>query len=135
MKRINTFVFVLLTLVIVTSCGVNKFIPEGEALYTGSEIQMKSDEKVKDLKDVENELNTLLGVQPNSKTLGMYLGLYYHYKAQKEKPGFLTKWLNKKVGEEPVYLSDTNAERVKELLLNRLDNRGFFYSKVQSSID
>lgn len=125
----------LLTLGGVTSCSVNRFIPEGESLYTGSDIEMTSEEKTKDLKDVENELNALLGVQPNSKTLGMYLGLYYHYKAQNEKPGLITKWLNKKIGEEPIYLSDTNPERVKELLLNRLDNRGFFYSKVQSSID
>ena len=47
----------------------------------------------------------------------------------------MNKWLNKKFGEEPVYLSDVNAQRVEELMLNRLDNRGFFYSRVNSEID
>lgn len=117
------------------SCGVARFIPEGEALYTGATIQTTTEEDVKDLKNIRAELNTLLRPQPNSQILGMRLGLYYHYKAQKEKPGFLNKWLNKKLGEEPVYLSEVNNQRVEELLLNRLDNRGFFYSRVQSTVD
>ena len=119
------------------SCSVEKYIPEGEVLYTGATLktEIATDAKIQDLKSVETELNTLLQPQPNSKFLGMRPGLYYYYKAQREKPGFLNKWLNKKFGEEPVYLSQTNPQRVEELILNRLDNRGFFYSQVQSQID
>lgn len=132
-----TSVSILSLLIILSSCSVEKFIPEGEALYTGAELQTKlvTDAEVSDLKSVKTELNSLLGPQPNSQLLGMRLGLYYHYKAEREKPGFLNKWLNKKFGEEPVYLSQTNPERVEELILNRLDNRGFFYSKVESEVD
>ena len=101
------------------SCSVEKYIPEGEVLYTGAELEtnLLTEEKVQDLKKVKAELQTLLQPQPNSSVLGMRLGLYYHYKAQREKPGFLNKWLNKKFGEEPVYLSQANPERVEELIL------------------
>ena len=127
--------FVLFSLV--TACSVNKFIPEGEVLYTGANLDydIATDANIKDLKVVKAELANLLTPQPNSSTLGMRLGLYYHYKSQREKPGFLNTWLNKKFGEEPVYLSDVNPQRVEELILNRLDNRGFFYSEVRSEID
>lgn len=104
-------------------------------MYSGAEIITQADEDTTNIKKVKEELNALLRPQPNSKTLGMRLRLYYHYKAQKEKTGFLIKWLDKKLGEEPVYLSDVNPQRVEELMLNRLENRGFFYSKVVSEID
>ncbi|MBC6997264.1 BamA/TamA family outer membrane protein [Cytophaga sp. FL35] len=129
--------FSLVVLGLLLGCGVEKFIPEGEALYTGADLEtiVVADEKVKDLKKVKTELNSLLQPEPNSSILGMRLGLYYHYKAQKDKPGFFNKWLNKKFGEEPVYLPQVNPERVENLILNRLDNRGFFYSKAASQID
>ncbi|MFS4446519.1 BamA/TamA family outer membrane protein [Maribacter sp. 2307UL18-2] len=114
---------------------MKKFIPEGETLYTGSEISTKSDDDVKDIKKAKQELQTLLRPEPNSTVLGMRLGLYYHYKAQKKKPGFLNKWLNKKFGEKPVYLSDINPQRIEELMANRLDNQGYFYSNIDSKID
>nr|WP_289036960.1 BamA/TamA family outer membrane protein [uncultured Zobellia sp.] len=126
---------ILFCLAIPYGCSVGKYIPEDETLFTGAEITVDSEEEKRALKPVEQELNTLIRPAANSTVLGMRLGLYYHYKAQREKPGFLNKWLNKKFGEEPVYLSDVNTQRIEELMLNRLDNRGFFYSKVSTEID
>ena len=135
-KKILYF-FALFLFLILNSCSVQKFIPEGEVLYSGAELEtnLATDADIKDLKKIKTELNTLLQPEPNTTFLGMRPGLYYHYKAQREKPGFLNKWLNKKFGEDPVYFSKANPERVEELILNRLDNRGFFYSRVQSEID
>ncbi|NNE75553.1 MAG: hypothetical protein HKN31_00595, partial [Pricia sp.] len=137
MNRIPFFLVCLGLLLSTYSCGVEKFIPEDEVLYTGAQLEttLSAEEEVTDLNTLKAELNTLLQPQPNSTFLGMRLGLYYHYKAQKEKPGFLNKWLNKKFGEEPVYLSQTDPQRIENLILNRLDNHGFFYSNVQSEID
>ncbi|MBU2948841.1 BamA/TamA family outer membrane protein [Zobellia uliginosa] len=126
---------VLLCLAVQYACSVGKYIPENEVLFTGAEIKVNSEEEKRALKPVEQELGTVLSPTANSDVLGLRLGLYYHYKAQKKKPGFLYKWLDKKFGEEPVYLSDVNTERMEELMLNRLDNRGFFYSKVSTEID
>ncbi|HCO85964.1 MAG TPA: hypothetical protein DIT95_20890, partial [Arenibacter sp.] len=117
------------------SCGVSKFIPNGEALYTGSKINIEADKDIGNTKKVSQELHTLLEPEPNSKILGIRPGLYFHYKAQKKRPGFLNRWLNKKLGEDPVYLSDVNPQRIEQLMLNRLDNRGYFYSKATSELD
>ncbi|MBM1107177.1 BamA/TamA family outer membrane protein [Aurantibacter crassamenti] len=129
------FSIILLFFLGLYSCSVSKYIPEDEVLYAGSELEIQVDEKKTNVKKVKEDLNLLLQPQENSTVLGMRLGLYYHFKAQKKKPGFLNKWLNKKFGEAPVYLSEVNAQRIEELLLNRLDNRGFFYSKVNSEVD
>lgn len=124
-----------LTIVFLHSCSVSKFIPENETLFTRSAIDITFDKPVENSKKIKEELETLLRPEANTTFLGMRLGLYYHYKAQRKRQGFLTKWFNKKFGEEPVYLSSVNPQRVEELMLNRLDNRGFFYSKVSSKVD
>ena len=137
MKATITYYYTLILLLTASlySCGVSKFIPNGEVLYTGSKINIEADKDIGNTKKVSQELHTLLEPEPNSKILGIRPGLYFHYKAQKKRPGFLNRWLNKKLGEEPVYLSDVNPQRIEQLMLNRLDNRGFFYSKATSELD
>ncbi|MDP5061691.1 MAG: BamA/TamA family outer membrane protein, partial [Maribacter sp.] len=121
-----------LAFLITYSCGIEKYIPEGEQLYTGAELEIISESELKDLKEVKTELFGLIEPYPNTTFLGMKPALFFHYKAQREKPGFLFKFLNKSFGEEPVYFSNVNTERVEELILNRLDNNGFFYSRSTS---
>jgi outer membrane protein insertion porin family len=125
------FVFLLIGL---QSCNVKRFIPEGEQLYTGADIEFEGDTKVSGFSRVESEVEDVLRPEPNSKILGSRLGLLVHYKSQREKPGFLNRFLNKRIGEKPVYLSDINIEQTEKLILNRLENRGFIYSDVVSEI-
>jgi outer membrane protein insertion porin family len=129
--KISVF-FVLSATLAVFSCRVKKYIPEDELLYTGSKIDLTAETKVDHLSDIEEELETVMRPEPNSKILGIRLGLLAHYKAQRKHPGLYYRFLNKKIGEEPVYLSDVNPLRVEELMNNRLENRGFFRSDISS---
>ena len=131
--KIRHIVIPLILIGFFQACSVKKFIPEDEFLYTGADIEIKSDTTIKEKPELLSELNSVLRPKPNAKILGMRPGLYFHYKAQREKPGFINKFLNKKFGEEPVYLSDVELTNTEDLLLNRLENRGFFYSRVNSS--
>lgn len=120
---------------VLQSCGVNKYIPEDEKLYTGATVEIKSDSLIKNQSQLESVLEEALRPKPNKKFLGMRLGLYYYYKMQKENPGFINKFLYKQLGEQkPVYLSDVKPYEVEDILLNRMENRGFFYSEVTSSL-
>ncbi|WP_142786548.1 translocation and assembly module lipoprotein TamL [Changchengzhania lutea] len=119
--------------IIFNACSVKKYIPEDERLYTGAEVTIDSDSIIKNENLLKAELESVLRPEPNGKFLGMYSGLYFYYKNLKEKPGFINRWLYKKFGEEPVYQSDVKPYEVEELLRNRLENRGFFYSQASSS--
>ncbi|MFD0798396.1 BamA/TamA family outer membrane protein [Maribacter chungangensis] len=136
-KSPGIYALVILTVMLLLSqgCGVQRFVPEGELLYGGSDIQLVKNDSIGPTKRVRNELQGLLQPTPNTRILGMKPPLYFHYKAQRERPGFLYKWLGKKFGEEPVYFSDVNTTRMEDLIRNRLDNKGFFYSTVQHKID
>lgn len=113
---------------LIYSCSIEKYIPEGEQLYTGAELELKPESELADNKKIKAELINLIEPNPNTTFFGMKPALFFHYKAQRKKPGFFYKFLNKSFGEEPVYFSDVNPEYVEELILNRLDNNGFFYS-------
>ncbi len=117
------------------SCSVQKFIPEDELLFTKAEVEIKSDSIINNQTFLKTELEAALRPTPNKKFLGMYPGLYYYYKVQREKPGFLNKWFYKKIGEKPVYKSDVKPYEVEDILLNRLENRGFFYSEATSEFE
>ncbi|WP_178990559.1 translocation and assembly module lipoprotein TamL [Winogradskyella schleiferi] len=117
------------------SCSIRKYIPENERLYTGATIEIDADSTVQNLEDLKSELETVLRPEPNSKFLGVRPGLYFYYKNQKEKPGFINRWLFKQVGEKPVYQSDVETFEVEEILRNRLENNGFFYSTASSSFE
>ncbi|QYA26487.1 BamA/TamA family outer membrane protein [Gramella sp. MT6] len=123
---------IIIFLIFIQACSVEKFIPDDELLYTGAEIEFESDSTIVNKPALTTELNKVLRPEPNSKFLGMRPGLYFYYKAQREKPGFINKFLNKKIGEEPVYLSDVNLNNTEDILINRLENRGYFYSRVSS---
>ena len=123
-----------ITLVLLQSCSVQKFIPEDKLLYTGAELELISDDEIANKKDLKTQLQSLITPEPNGKFLGTRWGLYFHYKAQKENPGFINKFLNRKFGEEPVYLSDVDPFKTEELIKNRLENRGYFYSSADSRI-
>ena len=132
LKHITTITLLGLLLY---SCSITKYIPEGERLYTGATIEIDADSSVQKVDELKAELQTVLRPEPNSKFLGMRPGLYYYYKNQKEKPGFIKRWLFKQIGEKPVYQSDVKTFEVEDILRNRLENNGFFYSTASSSFE
>jgi len=134
-KYIIKSVLVMGAFFALNGCSISKYIPEGEKLYTGAELSIEIVDSIQNIAETRKELQALLKPKPNATFLGMRSSLYFHYKAQKEKPGFMYRWLDKKFGAEPVYFSDVNPERMKDLMLNRLDNKGFFYSSAQHDID
>src|SRR5690606_38135656 len=129
-----SFLIVLsIALTALTSCSVQKYIPEEEYLYTGAELDIEKDENVKEIKKVESELENVLRPEPNSQFMGVRWGLYFHYNAQ-DNPSYITRFLDKKMGVEPVYESQVHLQHIEKVLNNRLENQGFFLSDVTSEV-
>lgn len=136
MKRISTYSFYVVFLgILLYSCSITKYIPEGERLYTGAKVEIENDTTVENKDELITHLESVLRPEPNSKLLGMRPSLYYYYRNQKENPGFITRWLYKKIGEKPVYQSDVETYEVENILRNRLENSGYFYSSATSSFE
>ncbi|MDQ7918075.1 BamA/TamA family outer membrane protein [Mesonia sp. MT50] len=135
--KINySFVFIaVILLMVLNACAVKKYVPEGEFLYRGAKINIEDTLEVKNKPELQAELDNLLYPQPNAKFLGLYPGLHYYYIGQKEKPGFINRFLSKKLGEEPVYMSDVDVNGTEDIIENRLENNGFFSSRITSAVE
>jgi outer membrane protein assembly factor BamA len=124
-----------LILILVYGCAVKKYIPDDELLYTGANLNIEVDSTVtiEDKAALKTELLKVLAPEPNATFLGLRPGLHYYYRIHKDSAGFIAKFWNKRIGEKPVYLSDVDAQVTIDILRNRLQNRGFFFSDVSSS--
>ena len=132
--RQNNIIFTsfLMLLLFLASCSIQKYIPEGELLYKEGAVVLVSDTTIKDRDALDEVLTEVLRPKPNKSFLSMHPSLYYHYKVEQGKAGFLIRWLNKKYGEAPIYLSDVKTIEIEKVLYNRLNNRGFFYAKINT---
>jgi len=134
MNKLKTPLF-LICIALLNSCAVKKYIPEDTYLYTKGEANLESEHKIEDEKYIQEQVDEVLFPEPNAAFWGFRPGLHFYYKAQRDKPGIINKFLNKKIGEEPVYFDEVNIDNTKEVLVNRLENLGYFNSAVTHEIN
>lgn len=135
LKRYTTVLAGMLLLLSLNACNVKKYIPADQKLYTGAEVKLKAEEGIKGKNQLQYAIEEVIEPSPNKKIFGIRYGLYFHYKAQQPGAGKIIQNLNKRFGEEPVYLSSVNLQHTEGIINNRCENRGFFYSRISSTIE
>ena len=115
-----------------TACSNTKYVPRGETLYIGSKIKYVSqDSSAKSQKAVlKEELKGIILPKPNGKILGLRIKLWFYNIAGKPTGKGLRYLIRNKLGEPPVYASTVNFEKNRTIMINRLENRGYFKGHV-----
>ncbi|MCB2378499.1 outer membrane protein assembly factor [Hymenobacter sp. BT635] len=116
-----------------SGCSGTKYIPEGARLYTGSTVKIKSEVAVPNEAVLQTELEGVITPKPNASILGLRPKLYFWHLGEGKTKG-LGKWLANKYGERPVLISEVDTQKVKRLMVNRLNNNGYFTPSVGSKI-
>lgn len=129
--RCNTIFPILLLLSLLASCSTLKHLPEGEQLFGGTDLELRSTLPIENEAQLREELDQLVYPRPNSRLFGQYYGLYIHQRAQAEKGRWMAKRLNKRFGEAPVLMSQLSTSKIEQLMENRLENRGYFSYKIE----
>jgi outer membrane protein assembly factor BamA len=123
----------LLSLLFFASCSGLKYIPEGQKLYTGSKVTIEAPTKLRNQPALQTELTDLIRPQPNSSILGQRPKLYFwHLGLGKEKG--LKHFLADKLGEAPVLLTQAQPANTRSLMVNRLQNHGYFHGAASSEV-
>ena len=115
------------------SCSNLKYLPAGDALYTGAKVTVKDTGRLrpKRRKALQEQMESLVRPKPNSKILGMRLRLTaYNIAGHPKKEKSPRGWLKNKVGEPPVLLSDVDLQRNIQVLQSAMENSGFFRDSV-----
>ncbi|WP_205500125.1 translocation and assembly module lipoprotein TamL [Rufibacter psychrotolerans] len=125
-----------LLLSFLTGCSSTKSVPQGDYLYIGGDITVKSTNPDTDTKALETELGAAIRPQPNVSFLGMRpkLWIYNAMGGTRERKG-LANWIKTRLGEPPVLLSEAHPDRVQGQMMNRLYNKGYFAPTLEHQID
>lgn len=118
------------------SCSTTRKLPPNEKLYIGATV--KIDDKnnaVKKEKELEDELKGLLRPKPNTNILGIRYKLMFYNMIDtvRHKKG-LGNFIKNKLGEPPVLFSNVSVDANNKILVNRLENRGYFKTRSSAEI-
>jgi outer membrane protein insertion porin family len=130
------FLLYAITLLL-ASCSNTKHLPPGDSLFVGGRVTVKDKEVPRrERKVIATDLKDAIKPTPNRKTLGVRLKLsIYNLAGEPKKNKGFKYWLRTKVGEPPVLTSQFDMEANRKLMVNILENRGFFYPKVNGTTE
>lgn len=112
------------------SCNPTKRVPEGEFLLSSNRVKTDNISLDKD------ELLTVLKQRPNRKILKTYRFYLHAYNAARvfKDSSRIRNWLETSVGEEPVLLDTTLAEKSASQLKILMRNKGYYNAEVLKTI-
>ncbi|QQL48249.1 translocation and assembly module lipoprotein TamL [Mucilaginibacter ginkgonis] len=112
------------------ACSNTKYLPKGEKLYTGGQVDIKNNDITKNETTIlKGDLEGLLRPKPNGSFLGLRPKLYLWNITQTKKKKGLKAWLHKQ-GEPPVLVSSVDLNANSQILTNRLQNVSYFQASV-----
>jgi outer membrane protein insertion porin family len=120
------------------ACSNTKHIPKNDRLFRGSKVVIHDNEATrKEKKVLKNDLAGIVRPRPNTKFLGfrLKLSLYNLAGGDPGKKKGIRNWLRNKVGEPPVLASSVHLDVNRNLMVNLLQNRGFFHATARARFD
>ncbi len=133
-RVLQRLVYAGLVLWLLQSCTALKLVPDDRVLYTGSEIDLVPEGRIRAKKRIKELLDANILPKPNTTILGMRPGLWFFYKAGNPDKKGLRRFMKTKLGQTPVYMTDIEDEHIAQVLEAHLVNNGFFNSKVTSEV-
>lgn len=129
MQRLIRTILILLSLLIMSSCSIRKYVPEGKSLLLKNKIKIAENYDELNRSDISKHLTQdampqLFGWMP-------MVNVYYRTEHKTDRKFY--KWVNEKIGNEPVYFSESSTLESKREIEAYLNDIGFFKSKVETS--
>lgn len=144
LKHYSITPLLLITIVLlVGSCSVAKYIPEGELFYAGIKkitYENKDETYLDNSKLARKDMEDVLSYKPNNSFLSsasVRLPVSYpfyinaHYAHSKD---FFGRWLYKTLGETPILISDVNPSLRATIAQQILAEYGYFHSTVTPNV-
>ena len=133
----RNIIFLCFMLLVFAGCNTIKYLPPAEKYLDGAKVVVNSKEPVEGESELNSELSELLRPQPNTAVFGLRFGVWAYFRGPKKNKAdtsAINKFILKKYAIKPSYLSDVDTSKTKELINNRLENRGFFYSRIRAEV-
>lgn len=114
----------LALLLLASSCNPAKHLADGEYLLVKNKVDISNPHK----KVSQSDVASLIAQKPNDKLFGIFqFKLWVHYSFDKG-------WLHRELGQPPAKLDLSLVKESRKRISQYLNNTGFFYSAVDTSI-
>ncbi len=134
MRIKREFVFLVLALMsIMLACSPSRYLQEGDNLYTGARVKVNAQSGEKVPAGLTDALEAVIAPRPNRQIFGWRHRLFLYSLASKDSKKKLAVKLREQWGEPPVTTENLNPEYTLGLLLNRLQNKGYFSPEINYS--
>ncbi len=138
MRKYSHIVFVFLVSIMLTACNVRKYIPQGEKLYSGARVEMRSTDSsaLKVPADIKLSVEEMIRPKPNTQLFGhpFKVGFYYLFGEPRSEKGFKNR-IRKNLGEKPVLITQLMVEKNVQMIRQYLDAKGYFRSGIRGYLE
>lgn len=126
-----------LVCVMLGSCSVKRYIPEGQGLYVGSKVNVEADSIAKpNISGLEANLEAIVKPAPNKTIFGFPWKVWFYYWIGEPKDeGGIRSWFRRKLGEPPVIATQRVVDINAANMAGYLDNQGFYRSTAKGKLN
>ncbi|MCH8546124.1 MAG: BamA/TamA family outer membrane protein [Cryomorphaceae bacterium] len=129
----KTTIRTLIFLFILSGCNSLRYVPDDKYLLDEYRLEWNSESvRSSERRTIHRALEEALSPDPNGTFLGMRPGLWARLRTEQDKGKWITRYINKRFGERPVYVENISIERIKSILANRLENNGLFFYDIKT---
>lgn len=105
MQRLVRTTLILLSLLVMSSCSIRRYVPEGKSLLLRNKIEIT--ENYKELRRPDISKHVAQDAMP--QLLGWMPMVNVYYRTEKKTDKKFYKWVNENIGNEPVYYNETST--------------------------
>lgn len=132
MRKIGRHITLLfLIAVVLSSCGVNRYIPEGKNFLKKNKIEIED----KDVEFTKSDVSSYITQQPFKSQFPYRFSLWLYYTTENNSGHGFKHWLNEHIAKKPEYFDASEINISARQIEQYLDNRGYFKSKVTTKTD
>ena len=128
MRLTKLTVFLLFVILFIQSCGVRRYIGEGQYLLRNVKVKESNS-------DLKGALEPYIRQEPNSRFAGLFpFKLWFYALADRGNENKIKWWMKNKLG-EAITILDTNKVNESRILMTKLlRNKGYFNALVDPNI-
>ena len=120
----------LLAAVLMSSCSIRRFVPDGKYLVKKNTVVIE--EKSTEIN--KSKLSSYISLKPYKETFQTNVPTWIYYKSERRPNSNIWKWASNHFGKEPVYYERSAANNSARQMARYLDNVGYFHSKVNHTV-
>lgn len=129
-KRFVHIILLTLTVFLFSSCGIKRFIPEGQHFLHENKVEIK-DKKVEFKK---SDVSPYIAQKTHKVSFPTRFPTWLYYVTEKKTDKSFWRWVNENLTRKPEYYDAESARNSARQIAQYLDNRGYFHSKVTNSV-